>query len=122
MNRFFNKTPAGGTALPWMTPALFGKLQSEIDAACLEMERMKIKKPTPELVGRMTSRIYDNVHKEYPELDKYARIYDKGLHASANQPVSMYGVEIQEGGFFAGLIALLLLAGFFGRRRFRRRF
>jgi len=122
MNRLSNKKMQHAAAHPWMKPELLGRLQTEIDAACDEMERMKVTKPSPELVGQMTNRIYGNLRRDFPELDRYSRVYDKGIQSAALDPVSLYGVHIQQGGFFAGLIALLLLAGFFGRRRFRGRY
>jgi hypothetical protein len=118
MSRKMGRQPAGSLAFPWMTPAIYAKLHSEVDAACDEMLRMKIKDPTPEMMGQMCNRVYENVRKTYPDVDRYARAFGKSMPNLTGWPIGKSDVEMQAGGAFLALIALLLFAGFYGRRRY----
>lgn len=113
---------AGGLAYPSISPDIFSRLQPEIDAACDEMVNSGVKIPTREMVEQTTRRIYDNVCRKYPDMANFARVYDRSFPAVQGGTVQMFGVEIQQGGAFFGLLAFLFLAGFFFRRgRFNRR-
>jgi hypothetical protein len=108
-------------ALPAVNPDIFGRLLPEVDVACDELIRSGVRIPTRETVELMTKRIYDNVVNKYPDMADFARVYDKYFPYVRGETVSMFGVEIKADGAFFGLLAFLLLAGFFfRRRRFRR--
>lgn len=111
--------PVGSLAYPALTPAIYSKLHAEVNAACDEMVGMNVESPNQELLGRMTNRVFENVKKEHPDLEKYARAYERNV-PQASAMLKDSGVDIQQGGAFLGLIAFLLLVGFFGRRRIRR--
>ena len=101
-----------------MIPLLYFKLQPEVEAACDQCEREGIRTPTRDVVESMTNRIYDNVRSKYPDLAASAREYEKS--AGAKALAREYNTEQWGNGALWGLIALLFLGEFFGRRRFRR--
>jgi hypothetical protein len=107
-------------AYPALTPAIYSKLHAEVNSACDEMIQMNTQGLNPQLLGQMSSRVYENVKKAYPEVEKYARAYDKTVPQASAEMMSLYGAETQSGGGFLGLIGFLLLVGFFGRRGIRR--
>lgn len=121
MHRRIRKRADASPTPPAVNPDIFGRLLPEIDVACDELIRSGVRIPTRETVEVMTKRVYDNVVNKYPDMAEFARMYDRYYPYVQGEKITMFGVEIQATGAFAGLLAFLLLAGFFFRRRRYRR-
>lgn len=116
-----NKSTTGGSKYAMMYPEIISRLQPDIILACDEMEKQGITSPSPEVLRQMAGWVYTNACKRYPDLAALGREYEKNHPVRTEEMLSINGVRIQQDGFLGGLIAFLLFAEFFGRRRLRRR-
>lgn len=105
---------------PGAHPELYYRLQSDVAQACDELDRAGVKMLTAEVVAQTTDRIHDSVCRRYPDLVREAQRYEDGFVAATQEFLTVYGIKIQQRGFFRDLIAFLLLGEFFRRRRRRR--
>lgn len=101
-------------------PLMFFRLQPEIERECDDLHNRGVRRLSPATVNDCVNRICTNARNKYPDLAGYVDEYEK------NTPYTSYnfhslGVDVQIFGLFAGLVALLFLSEFFGRRRFVRR-
>jgi hypothetical protein len=120
MSRMRDKWPVP-IANPTPFPEIFFRLQPDISAACDEWENKGIRRPTQEEFNLMVERIHDSACNRYPDLARQAEEYGKESAFGHNEALELFDVQIQQRGFFRGLIAFLLLRELIRRRRKRRR-
>lgn len=109
---FSPEMSGGANAYSNMYPDIYYKLQPHVSMACDEMEINGLMLPTTRMMNCMCSRIHENVCRMYPEMLNYANSW-----SAAPNPQAMDYDRSFDGGPIKDIIAVLLLAELFRRRR-----
>lgn len=112
-NPCFAPDMAGGeNAYSNMYPEIYFKVQPHVSMACDELEINGMMLPTNRMMTCMCNRIHENVCRMYPEMRNYAGSWMPAMDTQAIDSVMPFA-----GGPLRDIIAVLLLAELFRRRR-----
>lgn len=71
---------SGAQAYPALYPEIYQKLQPSIKSACDALDKYKV--PTDDMIDDQFNKIFDGIHKVFPELVEYAREYEIKIHSN----------------------------------------